>query len=75
MLKGTPKINVKQMNKEFVINVIYYMAELIRDEKGIMIGSLSDPIFAIRTAKMNSLRYSFGKLLFQDTAQTKNVSS
>lgn len=34
MLKGTPKINVKQMNNEFVINVIYYMAELIRDEKG-----------------------------------------
>jgi len=37
MLKGTPKINVKQMNKEFVINAIFYMAELIRDEKGIMI--------------------------------------
>ena len=51
------------------------MAELIRDEKGIMIGSLSDPIFAIRTGKMNSLRNSFGKLLFQDTAQTKHVSS
>ena len=35
MLEGTPEIeiNVGHMNKEFVISGIYYMAQLVRDEK------------------------------------------
>jgi len=49
------------------------MAELVRDEKENLIGSLSGPNFAIRTAKMDRLRINFGELLSQFVTQNKQV--
>ena len=51
----------------------YYMANWSKMKRRILIGSLSGPNFAIRTAKMDRSRISFGKLLFQNIAQKKTV--
>ena len=47
------------------------MAERLRDERRILIGSLSGPNFALRAAKMDRSRINFGESLFQFVIQNK----
>jgi hypothetical protein len=60
-----------------VLNInFYYMAELVRDEKGefwLVPYIVSGPNFAIRTAKRDRSRINFGKLLFQFIAQNEQM--